>query len=87
MWVQGMSGSQIADNWRNLNPIAAVDVHWSQLPRLIYAESLFELDAFRFKIFPAWGLDWEKIRASGREATFNVYNFSKHSLRPVTRQR
>lgn len=84
MWVQGMSGAQIADNWRNFNPIAAVDVNWSQLPRLIYAESLFELDAFRRKIFPAWGLDWEKIRASGREATFNVYNFSKHNLRPVT---
>jgi len=84
MWAQGMSGTQIADNWRNFNPIAAVKVNWSQLPRLFHAESLFKLDAFRRKFFPAWGLDWEKIRASGREATFNVYNFSKHDLRPVT---
>lgn len=84
MWVQGMSGAQIADNWRNFNPIDAINVNWSQLPRLIYAESLFKLDAFRRKIFPAWGLDWNKIRTSGREATFNVYNFSKHNLRPVT---
>lgn len=84
MWVQGMSGARIADNWRNFNPSAAVDIHWSQLPRLIYAESLFELDAFRRKFFPAWGLDWEKIRASKRDATFNVYNFSKHYLRSVT---
>src|SRR5436305_12789953 len=84
MWVQGMSGAQIADNWRNFSPVSAVDIHWSQLPRLIYAESFFELDAFRRKIFPAWGLDWEKIRASKRDATFNVYNFSKHYLRPVT---
>ncbi|MGH8535131.1 MAG: patatin-like phospholipase family protein [Gammaproteobacteria bacterium] len=84
MWTQGMSGRQIADNWRNLDPIAGVDINWSQLARLIYAESLFELDAYRQKVFPAWGLDWEKIRGSRREATFNVYNFSKHELRPVT---
>ena len=84
MWTQGMSGTQIADNWRNLEPIVGVDVNWSQLARLIYAESLFELDAYRRKVFPAWGLDWEQIRASTREATFNVYNFSKHELRPVT---
>jgi predicted patatin/cPLA2 family phospholipase len=84
MWTQGMSGAQIADNWRNFNPVAAVDVHWSQLPRLFHAESLFELDAFRRKFFPEWGLDWEKIRAAERDATFNVYNFSKHYLRPVT---
>lgn len=84
MWVQGMSGTHIADNWRNFNPVAAVKVNWPQLPRLFHAESLFKLDAFRRKFFPAWGLDWNKIRASGREATFNVYNFSRHNLRPVT---
>jgi predicted patatin/cPLA2 family phospholipase len=84
MWAQGMSGKEIANNWRNFDPIAAIDVHWSQLPRLIFAESLLELTAFRRKIFPDWGIDLEKIRASGREATFNVYNFSKHELCPIT---
>lgn len=84
MWTQGMTGKQIADNWRNLNPLTGVDVNWSQLFWLPRAESLFKLDAYRKKIFPRWGLDWEKIRASHREATFNVYNFSRHELRPVT---
>ena len=84
MWVQGMSGTQIADNWRNFKPFSAVDVNWSQLPLLVFAESFFELDAFRKKIFPGWGIDLNKIRASPREATFNVYNFSTHQLRPVT---
>jgi hypothetical protein len=84
MWAQGMSGRQIADNWRNFNPIAAVGVNWRQLLRLFHAASLLKLDAFRRKIFPAWGIDFERIRAGGREATFNVYNFSKHELRPVT---
>jgi len=84
MWTQGMSGRQIADNWRNLNPLAGIDLNWSQLLRGPFAASIFELDAYRRKVFPAWGLDWEKIRASRREATFNVYNFSRHELRPVT---
>jgi len=83
MWTQGMGGKQIADNWRNLNPRLGVDVNWSQLLRPFHAESLFKLDAYRKKIFPRWGFDWEKIRASQREATFNVYNFSKHELRCV----
>ena len=30
--------------------------------------------------FPLWGLDWNQIRASTLDATFNVYNFSKHEL-------
>src|SRR6266478_1490800 len=84
MWTQGMNGEQIADNWRNFKPLLAVDVNWSQLPRLIHAASLFELDVFRNEIFPMWGLDWKKIRASERAATFNVYNFSRHALRAVT---
>jgi predicted patatin/cPLA2 family phospholipase len=87
MWVQGMSGRQIADNWRNLDPKAGIDFNWSQYLKLFYAESLFELDAYREKVFPAWGLDWEKIRASPREATFNVYNFSRHELAVITPDR
>jgi predicted patatin/cPLA2 family phospholipase len=84
MWVQGFSGSQIAEKWRTTDPLEEVEVNWRQLARFLYASSLFDLDAFRHRIFPAWGLDWEKIRSSQREATFNVYNFSKHELRPVT---
>lgn len=80
MWAQGMSGAQIAENWRTLDPKAGVDFHWSHYLRLFYAESLFELGAYRENVFPHWGLDWEKIRASPREATFNVYNFTRHEL-------
>jgi|HubBroStandDraft_6_1064221.scaffolds.fasta_scaffold231866_1 predicted acylesterase/phospholipase RssA len=83
MWAQGLSGTEIADNWRNTQPFAEVDVNAPQLARLLYAASILDLDAFRQKIFPAWKLDWSKIRASAREATFNVYNFSKHELRPI----
>ena len=83
MWTQGMSGTEIADNWRNTQPFSEVDVNVPQLARLFYAASILDLDAFRQKIFPAWKLDWSAIRSSPREATFNVYNFSKHELRPI----
>jgi predicted patatin/cPLA2 family phospholipase len=84
MWAQRMTGTQIADHWRRFEPIAAVHVDLLQLPRLFGAASFFTLDAFRKKFFREWGLDWKQIHDSGREATFNVYNFSKHELRPVT---
>jgi predicted patatin/cPLA2 family phospholipase len=84
MWVQGFSGTQIADKWRRFRPFAAVDVNWSQLLlKSFYAKSFFGLNPFRKKFFREWGLDFEKIRASARDATFNVYNFSKHILRPI----
>jgi predicted acylesterase/phospholipase RssA len=83
MWAQGMSGTEIADNWRNTQPFSEVDVNVSQVARLFYAASILDLNAFREKIFPAWKLDWSAIRSSPREATFNVYNFSKHELRPI----
>jgi predicted acylesterase/phospholipase RssA len=83
MWAQGMSGTRIADNWRRFRPISAVRVNWAQLLRPGRAASLLKLDAFRSKVFPAWGLDFAAIRAGGRQATFNVYNFSRYELRPV----
>src|SRR5947207_1690053 len=84
MWAQGMTGTQIADCWRKFRPLAAVKLNWRQLLRLNHAASFFKLDAFRKRFFREWGIDWQRIRDSSREATFNVYNFSKHELRPVT---
>src|SRR5919107_4126873 len=84
MYCQGMSGTEIADNWRNLSPIVGVDFNWEQYAKLVFAESLFTLDRYRENVFPGWGLDWDRIRASEKEATFNVYNFSKHELKVLT---
>src|SRR5438309_4256201 len=80
MWCQGMTGTQIADNWRNLDPNIGMEFSWRQDARLFYAESLLRFDNFREKVFPQWGLDWDAIHATEREATFNVYNFSRHQL-------
>jgi predicted acylesterase/phospholipase RssA len=80
MMCQGMSGTQIANNWRNLDPIAGISFNPAQLAKLAYAEALFTLDAYRNRVFPKWGLDWDKIRASPLNATFNVFNFSRKQL-------
>lgn len=83
MMCQGMSGSEIADNWRNLNPRAGISLNISEFPKLIYAESLFTLDNYRKHVFPGWGLDWTKIQASQLNATFNVFNFSTKEVEVI----
>jgi predicted acylesterase/phospholipase RssA len=80
MYCQGMSGKKIADNWRNLDPATGVSLNVMQFARLFFARSLFTMDAYRAKVFTKWGLDWNKIRASNVQGTFNLYNFSKHRL-------
>lgn len=87
MYCQGMSGRQIADNWRRLSPLKGVSPNWRELPKGPYARSLFTLDGYRRHVFPGWGLDWESIRATDREATFNLYNFSANELETVTADR
>ncbi|WP_225803844.1 patatin-like phospholipase family protein [Streptomyces sp. NK15101] len=87
MYCQGMSGREIADNWRTLSPLKGVSPNWRELPKGPYARSLFTLDGYRRHVFPEWGLDWERIRATDREATFNLYNFSANELETVTADR
>jgi predicted acylesterase/phospholipase RssA len=85
MWAQGMSGTEIANNWRNFQPLSAIRLNCPPIPFIFRARSVFTLNAFRTIIFRRfWGLDWSKIRSSNREATFNVYNFSKHALQSIT---
>ena len=80
MMCQGMTGKQIADNWRNLNPKAGISFNPATFLNLLYAESLFTLENYRKHVFPDWGLNWDKIRGSNLNATFNVINFSDKTL-------
>lgn len=80
MLCQGMSGTDIANNWRNLNPRAGISFNAAEFPKLLYAASLFTLDNYRKDVFPGWGLDWGKIRKSALNGTFNVFNFSTKEL-------
>src|SRR5438034_8297006 len=80
MMCQGMTGLEIANNWRKLNPRAGISFNPAAFVNLLYAESLFTLDNYRKHVFTGWGLDWDKIRASNLNATFNVFNFSNKTL-------
>src|ERR1700730_1613593 len=80
MMCQGMTGRQIADNWRNLNPKAGISFNPLAFVNLLYAESLFTLDNYRKHVFTGWGLDWDKIRATQLNNSFNVCNFSDKTL-------
>ena len=86
MMAQGMTGTRIAENWRNLNPRAGIEFNAKEYLKLFYAESLFTLDNYRHHVFPGWGLDWEKIRNSKLGATFNVFNFSRKELQVLEPQ-
>jgi predicted acylesterase/phospholipase RssA len=87
MYCQGMSGAQIADNWRTLDPFLPVDLNWEHYWRFLHAPSLFTYDNFRRHVLPAWGIDWARIRAGTRLGTFNYFNFSKKRLETVTNNR
>lgn len=84
MLCQGMTGSQVADNWRDLPALDAVQPNWRSMLRPLSGESIARLDGLRSRIFPRWGLDFDAIRASTLEATFNTYNFSRHELAVLT---
>jgi predicted acylesterase/phospholipase RssA len=81
MYCQGMSGQKIADNWRNLDPFLPVDANLTGM--WPFSASLFRYDNFRQRVLPFWGIDFNAIRASSRDATFNVFNFSKKELELV----
>ncbi|MDQ3680415.1 MAG: patatin-like phospholipase family protein [Actinomycetota bacterium] len=78
MWCQGMTGTQIADNWRRNQPLRGIQPNLRGLLTIPFGESLFRLDRFRRNVFGAWGLSWPLIRSTTREATFNLYNFTRH---------
>lgn len=85
MYCQGMSGKQIADNWRNLDPFLPVDIDTSGV--WPFSRALFTTDNVRARVLPSWGIDWDKIRQSPRAGTFNVFNFSKKRLEVVPQSR
>lgn len=77
MMCQGLSGREIADNWRRFQPLSIVEPN----PKFLLGESIGRLGRLREGGFTNWGLDFDAIRASTLDATFNVYDFSRHELR------
>jgi len=82
MWCQGLTGQQIADNWRRTQPWRGVSLNWRQW--LPIPASLFTYDAFRRQVLQrTWKLDWSAITTTKRLATFNMLNVGRqqHEVR------
>jgi predicted patatin/cPLA2 family phospholipase len=72
----GLSGTRIADNWRNTGPfdLTSLQPVWRylapwRLPALLTFDRLL-------RQLPVWGVDFERVRASELDGTYNVYNFT-----------
>jgi predicted acylesterase/phospholipase RssA len=79
MWCQGMSGTEIADAWRRTNPLS-----WLAFTASPW-RGITPLQRFERNVLDrTWGIDWDAINASGKDATFNVYNFTQHELTTFT---
>jgi predicted acylesterase/phospholipase RssA len=79
MWCQGMSGHQIAESWRRTAPArSGLDLNFRGWLR---AESLLTMRRFRTRVLrDTWGLNWRRIEASTRSATFNAFDVSRQRL-------
>ncbi|MCO1658416.1 patatin-like phospholipase family protein [Pseudonocardia humida] len=79
MWCQGMTGRQIADNWRRFAPVQhGLAVNWRGWLR---GASLLSMSRFRRRTLrEGWRLDWERIQASGRSAGFNLFDVHEQQL-------
>jgi len=74
MWCQGKSGTQIAQAWRDTNPLS-----WLWFSATPW-RSISSLERFENNVLPRWGIDWDAIASNGYDATFNVYNFTRQQL-------
>ncbi|NMO90307.1 patatin-like phospholipase family protein [Actinomycetospora sp. TBRC 11914] len=72
----GRTGIEIADLWRQMRPRDGVSFSGSGF---LHGRSIVTMDAYRDTIFPGWGLDFDRIRASPITATFTVHNRSTAS--------
>lgn len=81
MIANGMTGTEIANAWRRLNPFDMVSFNVGEYYKIFWARSIASLDSLRKKVFPAWGLDWNRIRSCRAPVvTFNVYDFTHKRL-------
>lgn len=76
----GLSGTRIADNWRNTGPFELTSLQpvyrylmpW-RLPSMLTFDRLM-------RQLPVWGVDFERIPLSPIAGTYNVFNFTDKVL-------
>jgi predicted acylesterase/phospholipase RssA len=74
MWCQGLTGREIADNWRRTSPGRYL---WPRVGWPIWP--FFSFRRFRSNVFSDWGIDPPHIRR-GKNATFNLFDVQQQAL-------
>jgi predicted patatin/cPLA2 family phospholipase len=80
MWCQGMSGRHIADNWRGYRPLRAFTPNLGAWLRGPWGASVLTFGGLRRRILTGFGMDWHAVRATSREAVFELFNVSGQRL-------
>lgn len=83
MWCQGMTGRQIADNWRNYQPLGDFSPNLRAWLRGPWGASALTTGGLRRHTLTSFGLDWHAIRSTSREAVFELFNVTRQELQPV----
>ena len=83
MWCQGMTGRQIADNWRSYRPLGGFSPNLGAWLRGPWAASALTDSGLRRRGLTGFGLDWHAIRSTQREAVFELFNVSRQELQSV----
>jgi predicted acylesterase/phospholipase RssA len=83
MWCQGMSGRQIADNWRAYRPLRAFTPNLGGWLRGPWGASVLTFGGLRRRILTGFGLDWHAIRTTRREAVFELFDVTRQRLESV----
>ena len=83
MWCQGMTGRQIADNWRNYQPLGDFSPNLGAWLRGPWGASVLTARGLRSHTLTGFGLDWHAIRSTSREAVFELFNVSRQELQSV----
>src|ERR1700722_11957463 len=83
MWCQGMSGRQIADNWRAYRPLRAFTPNLGAWLRGPWGASVLTFGGLRRRILTGFGMDWHAIRTTKREAVFELFDVSRQRLESV----
>jgi predicted acylesterase/phospholipase RssA len=80
MMASGMTGRQIADAWRSMNPAAFTTLNVKEFYKASWARSIGTADGLK-RVFTEWGLNFQTINQKKNCVyTFNCFNFSKKKL-------
>lgn len=88
MICNGMSGTEIAEAWRSMDPFDFISLDLAQICRGPFARSINSSRGLRDRVFPHWGLDFARIRTyAGSSVRFNVFDFTNKRLEVIPHAR